>query len=165
MKRFGSMVVLICFVPTLAIAHHGVATLGVAGLEGPGAPLETSTSATLPHGGFLLFGKLDYANFEMYTPEIDDEANYNAYWLYSVGYGATSYLSLYLFMSFYTKTLEDNSYNTSGFADMALMGVLGFKYDQGFRLTPANESLDDLEDWHFTIYGGATIPTGADSPT
>ena len=36
-----------------AAGHHGVASLGVAGLEGPGAPIETSSSATLPSGSFL----------------------------------------------------------------------------------------------------------------
>jgi len=36
-----------------AEAHHGVATLGAAGLVGRGAPLETSSSATLPRGSIL----------------------------------------------------------------------------------------------------------------
>jgi hypothetical protein len=40
------------------------------------------------------------------------------------------------------------------------MGVLGFKYDERLRLVPEDESLDDLEDWHFTIYGGLSLPTG-----
>jgi hypothetical protein len=91
---------------------------------------------------------------------VDDEGDYNAFWMYSVGYGLRSFFSIYAFVPFYTKTVEDNSYNTSGFADMSVMGVLGFKYDEGLRLTPDNESLDDLEDWHFTAYGGASLPTG-----
>ena len=33
-----------------ALAHHGVAGLGAAGLLGPGAPIEAATSATLPAG-------------------------------------------------------------------------------------------------------------------
>ena len=41
--------------------------------------------------------------------------------------------------------------NTSGFTDISLQGVLGFKYDQGFKLIPAKESLDDLEDWHRSL--------------
>jgi hypothetical protein len=43
---------------------------------------------------------------------------------------------------------------------MSLVGALGFKYDEGFRLTPENESLDDWEDWHFSLYGGMSFPTG-----
>jgi hypothetical protein len=146
--------------PRFALAHHGVASLGVAGLKGPGAPLETSTSATLPRGSFLVYGKLDYARFEKYTADVDDEGDYNAFWMYSLGYGLRSYLSVYAFVPFYTKTVEDNSYNTSGFADLSVMGVLGLKYDAGFKLTPENESFDDLEDWHFTVYGGLSLPTG-----
>jgi hypothetical protein len=146
--------------PSFAVAHHGVASLGVAGLEGPGAPIETSTSATLPRGSFLFCGKLDYASYERYSAAVDAEGDYDAFWMYGLGYGIRSYLSLYAFVPYYTKTAEDNSYNTSGFADASIMGVLGLKYDDRLRLTPDNESLDDLEDWHFTLYGGFSLPTG-----
>jgi hypothetical protein len=147
-------------VPFTAAAHHGVASLGVAGLEGPGAPIETSSSATLPQGKFLGYVKLDYPRFERYTEERDDEGEFNAFWMYGVGYGVMPSLSLYLFAPFSTKKTEDNSFNTSGFADLSAMGVFGFKYDGGLRLIPPKESLDDMEDWHFTFYGGLTLPTG-----
>jgi len=137
-----------------------VASLGVAGLEGPGAPIETSSSATLPEGAFLGYMKLDFAEFEKFTDEVDDEGDYNAFWMYGVGYGVRPYLSLYAFTPFYTKKLEDNSFTTSGFADLSVAAVLGFKLDQGLRLVPANESLDDLEDWHFTLNAGMSLPTG-----
>ncbi len=144
-----------------ALAHHGVASLGVAGLEGPGAPVETSSSATLPAGSILAYAKLDFASFETYTPERDDEGDYNAFWMYGLGYGVRSWFSLYVFAPFYTKKPEDNSYTSSGFADLSLMGVLGFRWDEdGPDLVPPNESLDDLEDWHMTLYGGGTLPTG-----
>jgi hypothetical protein len=165
MKRSIAAALVCAALPSLAFAHHGVASLGIAGLQGPGAPIETSTSATLPRGGYLVYGKLDYAKFEKFTPEIDDEGDYNAFWMYSLGYGVRSWLSLYAFVPFYTKTVEDNSYNTSGFADMSVMGVFGFKFDEGFRLVPENESLDDMEDWHFTAYGGFSIPTGNEDVT
>jgi len=160
MKRIFAAVLLCASIPSFAFAHHGVASLGIAGLQGPGAPIETSTSATLPRGGFLLYGKLDYAQFEKFNPEVDDESDYNAFWMYSLGYGVRSWFSLYAFVPFSTKTVENNSYNTSGFADMSVMGVFGFKYDERFMLVPENESLDDLEDWHFTAYGGFSLPTG-----
>jgi hypothetical protein len=146
---------------TAGYAHHGVASLGVAGLEGPGAPIETSSSATLPQGGFLAYMKLDYARFETFTSARDDEGDQNAFWMYGLGYGITPYLSCYAFVPFYTKRVEDNSFTSSGFADVSVMAVLGFKYDAGLRLIPESESLDDLEDWHFTFYGGGTLPTGA----
>lgn len=153
-------IALILLSPAIVSAHHGVASLGVAGLEGPGAPIETSSSATLPRASFLAYLKLDYAKFETFTPERDGEGDFNAFWMYGIGYGATSYLSLYLLTPFYTKVTEDNSYNSSGFADLSIMTVLGFRFGEKFGLVPKNESLDDLEDPHFTLYGGLTLPTG-----
>jgi hypothetical protein len=150
--------VLIASVP--ATAHHGVASLGTAGLEGPGAPIETSSSSTLPKGGVLTYLKLDYASFDKFTQARDDEADYYAFWMFGLGYGITPYLSAYLFVPYNDKVVENNSYNTSGFADISLMGVVGFKYDEGLQLVPPTESLDDLQDWHFTLYGGLSLPTG-----
>jgi len=141
-------------------AHHGVASLGVAGLEGPGAPVEASSSATLPAGSWLAYAKLDYAKFELKTSTRDDEGEANAFWMYGVGYGITPSLSAYLFVPFSTKRTEDNSFTTSGFADPSLMAVLGFKWDEGLRWIPRRESLDEMEDWHFTVYGGASLPLG-----
>ena len=143
-----------------ARAHHGIASLGVAGLEGPGAPIEMSSSVTLPRRSLLISLKQDYARFKRFTPERDEESLYSSYWMIGLGYGFTSYLSAYVFLPYNTKVLEDNSFNTSGFADMSLIGALGFKYDDGLLLNPENESLDDWEDWHFSLYGGMSFPTG-----
>ena len=148
------------FAAAAASAHHGVASLGVAGIEGPGAPIETSSSATLPRGSFLAYMKLDHASFEKATDERDDEGDVNTYWMYGLGYGIRSYLSTYLFVPYYAKKSEDNSYNTAGIADFSVMAVLGFRLDDAIRLVPPNESLDDLQDLHFTLYGGLTLPTG-----
>ncbi len=143
-----------------AVAHHGVAAVGAVGLEGPGAPIETSTSQTLPARSVLMYYKLDYADFKKLTTERDDEGDYSVFMIYGIGYGITSYLSFYLFAPFNIKVVENNSYNTAGFADPSLFLTFSFKYDEGFRLTPLNESLDDMMDWHFGLYGGMTIPTG-----
>jgi Putative MetA-pathway of phenol degradation len=147
-------------IPTLTFAHHGVASLGVAGLEGPGAPVESSSSATLPDGAWLGTLKLDYAVFDTHTPARDDEGDRNAFWIYGIGYGVTPGLSLYAFVPYSVKKLEDNSIISAGFTDISLMGVYGFKWDEGLRRIPSSESLDDLQDWHFTLYGGLTLPTG-----
>lgn len=155
-----SSLVVLLFTALPASAHHGVASLGVAGLEGPGAPVETSSSATLPAGAWLGYAKLDYARFETRTPERDDEGDLNAFWMYGLGYGITPSFSVYAFLPFSTKRTEDNSFTTSGFADPTLMGVLGFKWDEGLRWIPRSESLDEMEDWHFTFYGGGSVPLG-----
>jgi hypothetical protein len=144
----------------VAHAHHGVASLGAIGLEGPGAPIETTVSANLPQGSTLGYLKLDYADFKTYTEARDDETDFNAYWLYGVGYGFTPWFTGYVFLPYTSKVVEDNSFNTSGFGDITLTGTLGFKYDDGFKLTPKDESLDDWYDWHFTVYAGLTLPTG-----
>ena len=143
-----------------ASAHHGVAGLGAASLEGPGAPIEQSSSATLPEGRIFTYFKVDYADWKTYTSATDDEADYSTFWMVGLGYGATSWLSLYAFLPYHDKVDENDFHNTHGFADVAVNATLGFKYDDGLRLVPEKESLDDLEDWHFTLYAGATLPTG-----
>ncbi len=95
MKR--GLLVAILFAVSSSFAHHGVASLGTGGLEGPGSPLETSSSATLPEGKWLFYLKLDHVKWRKYS--------------------------------------------FSQFPDQ-------------------KESLDDLMDWHFTLYGGMSLPTG-----
>lgn len=140
-------------------AHHGVASLGAAGLEGPGAPVETSTSATLPEGSFLAYYKLDHAEMKKDVLKNEVEGDFNTFTMYGFGYGATPWFSLYAFLPYHAKMPEEGM-GTAGFADMSVMAVVGFTYDHGLKLVPANESLDDMEDWHFTVYGGSTLPTG-----
>ena len=158
LARFCALLLLLT--PSAAAAHHGVAALGAAGLEGPGAPLETSTSLTLPRGSILTYFKFDHARWERYTIRRDEESIYSTFWLFGLGYGVRSWLSAYAFLPYNQKTVEGGSSNSSGFADIALNAVLGFKYDDGLRLVPENQSLDDLEDWHFSFYLGMTLPTG-----
>ena len=143
-----------------ASAHHGVAGLGAASLEGPGAPVEQSSSATLPEGKLFTYLKVDYADWKTYSSATDDEADYSTFWMVALGYGVAPWLSLYAFLPYHDKVDENDWFNTHGFADAAVNATLGFKYDDGLRLIPEKESLDDLEDWHFTLYAGATLPTG-----
>jgi hypothetical protein len=142
-----------------ALAHHGVAGVGAAGLEGPGAPVESASSAVLPEGKTLLYAKLDDARFKRLDPSVP-EADYSQFWMAGIGRGVTPWLSAYLFAPYNIKRDTAGGYSTRGWADLSVMGQLGFKYDNGFRLVPANESLDDLEDWHFTVYAGTSLPTG-----
>jgi len=145
------------------LAHHGVASLGAAGLEGPGAPVETSSSATLPEGKWLGYLKVDHAKSKTYdasTAPGDQEGDFNQYWMLGLGYGFKPWLSGYVFQPYNIKKDEYGDTDSRGATDISLMGVIGFKYDDGFMLVPANESLDDMMDWHFTLYGGASLPTG-----
>lgn len=143
-----------------AAAHHGVAATGVAGAEGPGAPLETSSSSTLPVGHWLGYVRIDHASFDTFTPARDDETLRQTYFMFGVGYGLKPWLSAYAFAPYHAKVQQDNGHNTAGFADLSWLLVAGFKLDGGLRLVPERESLDELEDLHFTLYGGSTLPTG-----
>ena len=152
---------LLALVASSAGAHHGVAGLGAAGLQGPGAPIEAATSATLPAGKVLTYLKLDHARYKTFDPDpANPESDYANYWMAGLGYGFTPWLSAYVFLPYHGKVDEPGGFDTHGFADMSLFGQLGFKYDEGFRLIPDNESLDEMEDWHFTVFGGLTLPTG-----
>ena len=75
MKTLVLIMMLLMLPMNSALAHHGVASLGMAGLEGPGAPVESSSSATLPDGSWLATLKLDLALFDTYTPARDDEGH------------------------------------------------------------------------------------------
>ena len=147
-------------------AHHGVAGVGAAALEGPGAPVESASSAVLPEGKVLAFAKLDHAKFKSVDAS-DTQVNKNQFWMAGIGYGFTPWFSAYVFAPYNRKvdTAEPSGavtpkFDTSGVADMSVMGQIGFKYDQGFKLVPANESADDLEDWHFTVFAGTSTPNG-----
>lgn len=144
-----------------ALAHHGMASLGAASLEGPGAPVETSSSATLPEGKWLAYLKVDHAESRkgiLPAPEIEND--YNQYWMLGLGYGFTPWLSAYVFQPYNIKQDQPGGHESKGFTDLSVMGVIGFKHDDGLMLVPASESLDDLMDWHFTLYGGLTLPSG-----
>ena len=159
MKRFCVIPFLLLCAP--AFAHHGVAGVGAAGLNGPGAPIESASSATLPASKTLVLFKLDHAKFKTYDSDPSaPEADYSQFWMLGAGYGFTPWFSGYLFAPYNKKIDEPGGFDTKGWADMSVMGQVGFKYDKGFMLIPANESLDDLEDWHFTVFAGASIPTG-----
>lgn len=153
-------VVLGGLLPATVNAHHGVAGLGAAGLQGPGAPIETATSATLPQDTTLLYLKLDHAKFKRFTAVEDGEGDYSQFWMLGLGHGFTPWFSGYVFLPYNVKVDEGpDAFNTRGFADVSLFGQIGFTYDNGFKRVPANESLDDMEDWHFSIFGGSSIPT------
>lgn len=160
MKKI-SILIALC---TTIFAHHGVPSISLAGVEGPGAPLETTSSTTLPEGSFLAYMKLDHAKYKTYTSDKDGETESSDYFMYGLGYGFNSYFSAYVFVPYYTKS-QDDAFSTSGFHDVSFQFILGFKYDDGFMLSPKNESLDDLEDWHFTTSFNFTLPTGNSNKT
>ncbi|HJV93131.1 MAG TPA: hypothetical protein VJ572_06600, partial [Azonexus sp.] len=154
----GAFLALFAFTPPVW-AHHGVAGVGAAALNGPGAPIEAASSATLPEGKTLALLKIDDAQYKTYDWAAPN-AKYSRFWMVGAGVGVTPWFSAYIFAPYHDKVDEAGGFTTRGWADVSVMGQLGFKYDNGFRLIPANESLDDLEDWHFSLLAGASLPTG-----
>lgn len=107
-------------------AHHGVAGVGAAALEGPGAPVESASSSTLPEGRALAVLKLDHAAFKTVNPDpAQPESDYSRFWMAGVGYGFTPWLSAYLFLPHHAKVDEPGGFNTYGWSDVSLMGQLG----------------------------------------
>lgn len=145
-----------------AFAHHGVAGVGAAAFEGPGAPVESATSAVLPEGATLLALKVDHARFARgRLAPAEAEGDYSRFTMLGVGHGVTPWFSAYLFAPHNTKADEPGGNRTSGWADVSLLGQVGFRHDgRAFSLVPGNESLDEQEDWHFTLFGGGTLPSG-----
>lgn len=135
--------------------------MGAAALEGPGAPIESASSAVLPEGKTLAYGKLEHVKFKTYDPAAV-EGDMSQFWMLGVGHGFTPWFSAYVFAPYNIKKDEPGGLDSKGWADLSVMGQIGFKLEpgQGLRLVPANESLDDLEDWHFTVFGGGSLPTG-----
>lgn len=156
--RFASALVLFLFSASV-LAHHGVAGVGAAGLNGPGAPVESGASTVLPEGKMLAYFKVDHAQFKTYDWAAPNE-KYARFTMLGLGYGFTPWFSAYAFVPYHEKIQEAGGMDSRGVADVSLMGQVGFKYDNGLQLIPTNESLDDMEDWHFSFFFGSTLPTG-----
>jgi hypothetical protein len=116
-----------------ALAHHGVAGVGTAGLEGPGAPVESASSAVLPASRTLLYLKLDDARFKRLDPAVA-EADYAQFWMAGIGRGLTPWFSVYLFAPYHIKQDTPGGFSTRGWADVSVMGQIGFKYDEGLTI-------------------------------
>lgn len=144
---------------SVASAHHGVAGVGAGGLEGPGSPIESATSAVLPEDSLLVYYKFDEARYRTYSNTTPNLVS-SQYSMVGLGYGVTPWFSVYSFLPYNAKYQESGGQNSQGVADMSLLAQVGFTLNDGFKLIPKKESLDDLEDWHYSIFVGGTVPTG-----
>ena len=142
-----------------ARAHHGVAAVSVAGPEGPGAALETTSALPLPEGTLFGMVKSEYVPFQRYASADPANKDYALFSMAAVGYGLRPWLSLYLFQPVNVKE-QDGIGRNVGAGDPNLMLTLAFKWDGGLQLVPERESLDDLLDWHFSAWAASTAPLG-----
>jgi hypothetical protein len=145
--------------PAPARAHHGVAAVSVAGPEGPGAAMETTSPLPLPQGMFFAMAKSEYVPFQRRASADPTNKSYSWFNMAALGYGVRPWMSLYVFQPFNVKA-QDGVGRNAGPGDTNLMLSFAFKYDQGFELAPEKESLDDLMDWHFGAWVASTLPFG-----
>jgi hypothetical protein len=142
-----------------ARAHHGSAGVGMAGPEGPGAAIETSSAIPIPQSSLFVMAKSEYVPYRQYAFAEPENKVYSLFDTLVAGYGIAPWLTGYLFLPYNVKS-QDGVGTNVGFGDPGLYVTFAFKYDEGFRLVPAKESLDELLDWHFAVFGSMTLPMG-----
>lgn len=145
-----------------ALAHHGVAAIGFGDPEGPGAAMETTMALPLPRYTALALLKSEFVSFQTRGdraafPQQKDFASFN---MALLGFGITPYLTAYVFQPFNVKSMDGGVGKNEGLGDTSLMLALGWKWDDGLRLIPQKESLDELLDWHFLMWAACSLPTG-----
>jgi len=143
-----------------ARAHHGVAGVGIAGTEGPGAAIETTSALVLPARTLLFLAKVEHVPFERRAFAEPENKDRSLFTTFALGYGIVPWLTAYVFQPVSQK-VQDTLGTSAGLGDTSLMLALGLKWDEGLRLVPEKESLDELEDWHFSVWISSTLPVGS----
>jgi hypothetical protein len=156
-RAMGSAVLVAVALP--ALAHHGSAGVGMAGPEGPGAAIETTSPIPIPGNSLFFMAKSEYVPFRQFDFAQPANKVYSLFDTLVAGYGITPWLTGYVFLPYNVKS-QDGVGTNVGLGDPGLFVNFAFKYDEGFRLVPARESLDELVDWHFSVFGYVTVPMG-----
>lgn len=149
---------ILCAAAWPARAHHGTASVGALGVEGPGAAIDTTSALPLGQGTAFALVKSEYVPFQR-RPGFTDQKQYSSFNTLAVGYGIRPWLSAFLFQPYNWKS-QDGIGTNSGLGDTNLMVSVGVKWDEGLRLVPERESLDELADWHFSLWASCTAPVG-----
>jgi hypothetical protein len=145
-----------------ARAHHGVAAVGFSDPEGPGVGIDTTAALTLPRQlGFAMI-KSEMVSFSSRAdrtafPEQKTMAWFNTA---ALGLGIAPWLSAYVFQPYNVKSVDGGIGRNAGLGDTNLMVSFGWKWDEGLRLIPQKESLDELRDWHFLLWSSYSLPLG-----
>lgn len=142
-----------------ARAHHGIAAISVTGPEGPGAAIETTSPLPLPEGMLFTMAKTEYVPYQRFASVEPNNKSYSSFNMLALGYGVRPWLSVYVFQPFNVKE-QDGVGRNAGAGDTTLMLSFAFKWDDGLQLVPEKESLDDLMDWHFSLWASSTLPVG-----
>jgi hypothetical protein len=143
-----------------ARAHHGTAAGGFMGEDGPGAAVETTSALPLPERAVLLLAKEEYARFRHFARAEPENKDHFSFTTLGVGVGIRPWLSAFVFAPYAAKA-QDGLGTSAGMGDPSLLVALGFKWDDGLRLVPEKESLDELRDWHFSVWASGSAPLGS----
>jgi len=151
---------IVSLLPIQALAHHGGVSLGY----GPGSPVETNSSLTLPQGGISVLTRLEQVEWEKYKWAEPENKDAFTFYTLGLGYGITPYLTGNLFLPYSVKT-QDRLGTSYGGGDAKFLFNLGGHYDpsKGFGLnTPEDTaiSLEATNKTYFSLFLGASIPTG-----
>ena len=163
MKRLGlGLVLAVLLSASPASAHHGVASVGFAGGEGPGAALETTAALPLPRWTAFAMVKSEFVSFEERADRASfpQQRDFSWFNMAALGLGVTPWLSAYVFQPFNVKSEDGGVGRNAGLGDTSIMAAFGWKWDEGPRLIPQKESLDELMDWHFLLWAAGTVPVG-----
>jgi hypothetical protein len=142
-----------------ARAHHGSAAVSAIGAEGPGAALDTTSPLPLGQGTLLALAKTEYVDFMQRTGWPDPQKPYASYNTLALGYGLTPWLSTFVFQPYNVKSIDPGGTNP-GLGDTNLLLAAHLKWDEGLKLAPEKESLDELADWHFAPWAACSLPVG-----
>ncbi len=154
-------VLALLLLPLTVTAHHGGISLAL----GPGSPIETNSSLTLPQGAFVLSWRLEQVEWK--KRNLAEPTNKDSFTFVNLGlsYGLTPYLTGSLFLPYNIKR-QDLLGSTRGIGDLKFLFNLGFHYDpstQGIRLnTPQDTAitLGETKKTYLSAFGGFTLPTG-----
>jgi len=141
-----------------ALAHHGTPSVGGLGVEGPGAALDTASPLPLGQGTLFALVKTERAQFQPRAGFALDK-RYASFNTLALGYGLTPWLSLFAFQPYNLKAQRELGTN-AGVGDTNLMLSASLKWDEGLKLAPRKESLDELDDWHFGLWAACSLPVG-----
>jgi hypothetical protein len=161
-KKIGSLGGLaLGLIASSAHAHHGVAAVGLAEPEGPGAALETTAALPLPQRMAFALVKSELVSFQSRDrADFSQQKDFSSFNMLVLGYGITPWLSAYVFQPYNVKSADSGMGSNAGLGDTNLMLAFGWKWDEGLRLIPQKESLDELADWHFLLWASCTLPVG-----
>lgn len=145
-----------------AQAHHGVAAVGFSDPEGPGVGIDATAALTLPRSLGFAMARTELVSFKSRGNHAAFPQQKTAAWFNTaaLGFGITPWLSGYVFQPYNVKSADGGIGTNTGAGDTNLMLAFGWKWDEGLRLIPQKESLDELRDWHFLFWASCSLPLG-----